>query len=155
MKILIIGGSKFIGPFIVKKLLNLGHDLTLFKRGLSNYKIPDKLKFIKGDRENLFDFKVDFKALKPDLVIDMISGYEKDASDLISVFDGIVDRIVMISSQDVYLSYGIFLGLENLKSYISSDSENAKLRTVYYPYRDKNFDEDADEWKLMNYLKKS
>lgn len=33
MKILIIGGTNFIGPFLVRHLLTMGHDVILFHRG--------------------------------------------------------------------------------------------------------------------------
>lgn len=154
MKILIIGGTKFIGPYVVKKLLNLGHDIIIFNRGLSNFEIPERVKFIKGDRKFLTDFKKQFINLKPDLVIDMIARYEKDAIDLISVFGEIVDRIVMISSQDVYRSYGVFLGTEESLPDNNPDFENSSLRTVLYPYRDKNFDKDDGKWKWQNYYEK-
>ena len=50
MKILIIGGSRFVGPLIVDKLVSKGHDVTLFNRGRikSSYK---NIKFIQGDRK--------------------------------------------------------------------------------------------------------
>ena len=33
MNILIIGGSSFIGPLVIDRLLSKGHDLTVFNRG--------------------------------------------------------------------------------------------------------------------------
>ena len=55
MKILIIGGSRFVGPLVVEKLLKKGHDVTIFNRGKiqSNY---NKVKFIQGKKlpGNLF-----------------------------------------------------------------------------------------------------
>src|SRR3989344_1108814 len=64
MKILIIGGSRFVGPLIVEKLLKNGHDLTIFNRGKikSSY---NNLNFIQGDRRNDFNIKEKF-----DVVID-------------------------------------------------------------------------------------
>ena len=64
MKILIIGGSQFLGPLIIDKLVEKGHDLTIFNRGRtkSDY---DNLKFIQGDRRNGFNIKDHF-----DVVID-------------------------------------------------------------------------------------
>ncbi|AJF62690.1 MAG: Nucleoside-diphosphate-sugar epimerase [archaeon GW2011_AR20] len=62
MKILIIGGSRFVGPLVVEKLLKKGHDVTIFNRGKiqSNY---NKVKFVQGDRRNGFNIKDKFDAV--------------------------------------------------------------------------------------------
>ena len=64
MNILIIGGSRFVGPLIIYKLIKNGHDITIFNRGKikSNY---ENIKFIQGDRRNGFNIKNNF-----DVVID-------------------------------------------------------------------------------------
>ena len=64
MKILIIGGSRFVGPLVVEKLIKRKHDITIFNRGKiqSNY---TNVKFIQGDRKNGFNIKDKF-----DVVID-------------------------------------------------------------------------------------
>jgi nucleoside-diphosphate-sugar epimerase len=64
MKILIIGGSRFVGPLIVERLLKNKHNITIFNRGKikSNY---ENVKFIQDDRRNGFNIKDKF-----DVVID-------------------------------------------------------------------------------------
>ena len=64
MKILIIGGSRFVGPLIISKLIERGHDVTVFNRGKikSEY---NNLKFIQGNRNEGFNIKERF-----DVVID-------------------------------------------------------------------------------------
>ena len=54
MKILIIGGSRFVGPLLVNLLQKKGHKLTVFNRGtiLENY--PPSIKYVKGDRDKGF-----------------------------------------------------------------------------------------------------
>ncbi len=59
MKILIIGGSRFVGPLVVNKLLEKNHDVVVFNRGKSDsekekldYK---KIQFIQGDRNEGFN----------------------------------------------------------------------------------------------------
>ena len=49
MKILIIGGTRFVGPYMVERLIKEGHELTIFNRGniKSEY---ENVSFIKGDR---------------------------------------------------------------------------------------------------------
>lgn len=55
MKILVIGGSRFVGPFLVKKLLRRKHSLTLFNRGTMKSKYQKGITFIKGDRNRGFE----------------------------------------------------------------------------------------------------
>ncbi|NPD88810.1 MAG: NAD-dependent epimerase/dehydratase family protein [Asgard group archaeon] len=75
MRVLILGGTHFLGRHFVEQALNLGYEITLFNRGKSNREIyPDVEKLI-GDRK-----KGDLESLKGrewDCVIDTI-GYMKN-----------------------------------------------------------------------------
>lgn len=50
MKILILGGTRFLGRALVEAALASGHDLTLFNRGLSNPSLYPQVHQIHGDR---------------------------------------------------------------------------------------------------------
>lgn len=63
---LIIGGSRFIGPRIVEKLLGHGYAVTVFNRGNIASTYPAGVSFVRGDRARGFPFKERF-----DVVIDM------------------------------------------------------------------------------------
>lgn len=66
MKVLIIGGSRFVGPHLIKLLLKSKHSITVFNRGTIEIKYPSSVRFIKGDRSEGFNLKEKF-----DVVIDM------------------------------------------------------------------------------------
>ena len=51
MDVLIIGGSKFLGPHLVDALLARGHSVTLFNRGRAQPSAPQGVARIAGDRE--------------------------------------------------------------------------------------------------------
>lgn len=51
MKILIIGGTRFLGRHLVNSARARGHDLTLFNRGQTNPNLFRKVKRYQGDRE--------------------------------------------------------------------------------------------------------
>ena len=51
MDILIIGGTKFLGPALVAKALASGHSVTLFNRAQSSQAVFAGVETIKGDRE--------------------------------------------------------------------------------------------------------
>ena len=51
LDILILGGSGFLGPAVVKEALRRGHRMTLFNRGKTNPHLFPDLEKIQGDRE--------------------------------------------------------------------------------------------------------
>lgn len=65
MKILVIGGSRFVGPYILDLLLKHNHEVTVFNRGQLNVNYSPKITFIQGDRTKKFGIKKKF-----DVVID-------------------------------------------------------------------------------------
>src|SRR5688572_19832884 len=75
MKILILGGTAFLGPELVEAAQQHGHELTLFNRGRTNPHVFPDLEKLRGDRDPKKDEGL--KALegrKWDAVIDT-SGY--------------------------------------------------------------------------------
>jgi len=66
MEILVIGGSRFVGPLLIEELIKKGHRITVFNRGQIKVDYPDGVIFIKGDRNSIFGIKKHF-----DAVIDM------------------------------------------------------------------------------------
>ncbi len=135
MKILIIGGTNFIGPWVVRQLVTMGHDVTLFHRGKSKAELPDNVNHIYGDRSQLHDYKSEFETLSPDVVVDMICYTESDARMLIDVSKGIARRVVAISSMDVYRAYGIILGKESGTQNVPL-TEDSALRSSLYLLKD-------------------
>ena len=149
MRILILGGTRFIGPPIVRSLFKNGHELTLFHRGKSQVELPNGVDHIIGDRQNLSDFTDQLKEFEPQLVLDMFPITEQDAKVVTNIFKGIAKRTVAISSQDVYRAYGKLIGIEDCEVIPVPLNEDAPLRKKIYPYRD-NVKEDN---KLYNYDK--
>src|SRR5438128_2503754 len=112
MRILIIGGTRFIGPHVVRRLVNEGHNLAVFHRGetevgstdldpLAKYSLST-VEHIHGERQNLPQFANQFKNFSPELVLDMTAYTEPEALDLIAVFRDLARRVVTLSSMDVY-----------------------------------------------------
>jgi nucleoside-diphosphate-sugar epimerase len=55
MKILLIGGTRFLGRHFVEHAVNAGHDITLFHRGLSGCTDFPEVEHVHGDRANDLD----------------------------------------------------------------------------------------------------
>ncbi|MEM7552557.1 MAG: NAD-dependent epimerase/dehydratase family protein [Cyanobacteria bacterium P01_A01_bin.84] len=135
MNILLIGGTNFIGPSVIRHLINMGHDVTVFHRGKTKAEFPDAVNHIFGDRSNLKSFKSEFEKLSPTVVVDMIAYTEEDATTTMNTFKGIAQRVVTISSIDVYRAYGVILGRESDVVSVPL-TEDSPLRSSYYPFRD-------------------
>lgn len=135
MRILVIGGTRFIGPAIVNLLHVTGHTVTLFHRGQSHVDGPPDLSHIHGNREHLTDFHDASARIKPDVVLDMAPATEADALAVRNTFAGIACRIVAISSSDVYRAFGVVNRTESDAPNPAPITEDAPLRRNLYPHR--------------------
>lgn len=136
MKILIIGGTNFIGPPVVHQLSAMGHEVTVFHRGKTTGDLPPGVNDIEGDRHNLAEFKSEFQRISPQVVLDMIPFTEQDARNLVNTFKGIAQRVVAISSGDVYRAYDILRRTEEGAVEPVPLTEDSPLRSRLYPFRD-------------------
>jgi len=136
MHVLIIGGTRFMGPHITKNLHAAGHMVTLFHRGQSRIELPEGVAEITGDRDELMQHARQLRPLQPDVVLDMIARTEKQAQQCVEVFAGHTRRIVVASSQDVYRSFGRVNRTEDGDVDLSELGETSPLREHLYPYRD-------------------
>ena len=55
LDVLILGGTGFLGPHMVREALRCGHNVTLFNRGRSDIHMFPDLETIIGDRDNGLD----------------------------------------------------------------------------------------------------
>src|SRR5437764_9829070 len=106
MRILVIGGTRFMGLQVVRYLSEQDHDITLFHRGQTHADLPQGVKEILGNRRPLSASASELRGLAPDVVLDMIPFSEQDAREVMNTFMGIAGRVVAISSQDVYRAFG-------------------------------------------------
>jgi nucleoside-diphosphate-sugar epimerase len=136
MRVLIIGGTGFIGSYVLRRLLGEGHSVAVFHRGQSGSDLPREALHVIGDRRRLADYCGDFDRFGPQVVLDMIPYVEEDARALMATFRGKVERVVAVSSQDVYRAYGLFLRLEEGELEPTPYDEEAPLRARLYPYRE-------------------
>ncbi len=137
MRILVVGGTRFIGRYVVEQLHQLGHDLTIFHRGQTKSNLRGGVKELLGDRKKLGDFSSEFKKFRPEVVVDMIPLSEADAAAAAEVFSGIAKRMVAISSMDVYRAYGRFTKTEPGEPDPVPLTEDSPLRESFFPYRGK------------------
>jgi nucleoside-diphosphate-sugar epimerase len=150
MRILVIGGTRFIGLAAVGELARRGHELSLFHRGVTQAVLPPGVQEISGDRRRLHASADALLATRPDAVLDMMAVVEADADDAISCFAGKLDRYIVASSIDVYLNYGRAICAEPGDPPDSPINETSPLRTRLYPYRGADPRADDDPKKLLD-----
>lgn len=137
MRILVMGGTGFIGSHVVRRLTSMGHEVTVYHRGQTEAALPPGIRHIHGDRQRLAESMIDLKLLAPDVVLDMFPYSEDDARTLMSTFAGLVHRVVAISSMDVYRAYDRLHGRESSPIDPVPLTEEAPLRRKLYPYPQK------------------
>jgi nucleoside-diphosphate-sugar epimerase len=137
MRVIVLGGTGFIGPHVVRQLAGMGHDVAVFNRGLrsAHFELPPGVDRIAGDRDHLSRYASEFRAYAPDVVLDMRPIAERDARAVADVFTGIAGRQVAISSMDVYRIYGRINGTEPGPPEPLPITEDSPLREKLYPYR--------------------
>jgi 2'-hydroxyisoflavone reductase len=127
-RILVLGGTRFLGPAVVNYAKERGHKLTLFNRGKSNPGLFPDLETLIGDRDGKLDA---LKGRQWDAVIDT-SGY--------------VPRVVKMSAELLAPNVKQYVFISSISVYAepmpSSVSEGAKLATMEDP---------ANEEVMKNY----
>jgi len=150
MKVLVIGGTRFIGAFAAKLLLNKGHEVVLFHRKKSNNAIIKGVNHIYGDFERFEEKITEIKKFNPDIVLDMIARTEKHANKLVDLCNKInCKKVVAISSGDVYRAYENIIGIKKGNIQSVPIKEEDELRTVYFPLKNFNMGKAADEYEKM------
>jgi len=114
MRILLIGGTGFIGPYVARELHDRGHDVTLFHRGQHESVLLTGLRHFRSAEAAMpvLNFPLDLVRAEFEVVIRMIPMGEADAQAAVRAFAGRTERLVALSSGDVYRAYGRFTGLE-------------------------------------------
>ncbi|HKV93353.1 MAG TPA: NAD-dependent epimerase/dehydratase family protein [Candidatus Angelobacter sp.] len=163
MKVLLIGGTGFIGPFTANALLNSGHQVTVFHRGRTS--APEGTEEILGNRQSLQDHQPEFRRQKFDVVVDFVLSSGRQAVQLMDTFRGITSRVVALSSMDVYRAWGVFYGFDSSglqELPLTEESELRTSRNIYppevlnrlraaiYPWIDEEYDKIPAEQAVLN-----
>jgi nucleoside-diphosphate-sugar epimerase len=137
MKVLLIGGTRFIGPAVVRRLAAAGHTVMVFHRGRHVSALPEGVRSVRDPRAGIpvLKFPRQLLQFEPEIVVHMIAMGERDAVAAREAFANVARRIVMVSSGDVYRAYGIFSGIESGPVEPNLLTEDSELRSVMHPYR--------------------
>lgn len=152
--ILLTGATGFLGEFVLKELLQKGHEVTCFVRKTSNLDSIKKLnvKYVYGE---LDDYNSICEALKEKkALINIASLGFGNASNIINACEEMnIMRTIFISTTGIFTklnpdSKGIRLEAERLINESSLDYTIMRPTMIYGTPKDRNM------WRLVRYLKK-
>lgn len=102
MRILIMGGTRFIGVYLTKILVDQGHEVVLFNRGNNPAPVAG-ISQIHGDRKDAAQLKEKLAGESFDAIFDNNGRELSDTQPLVEIFNGKVQHFVYVSSAGVYL----------------------------------------------------
>lgn len=136
LRILILGGTRFIGPHLIETALLAGHKVSIFNRGITvlDQNLANQVEILIGDRENNLD------ALKNrtwDVVIDNHTSLPKWVFDLSKVLKGNIGHYIFISTISVYADLSIPNTKEDAKllNYTGMDCMSETIESMHAHFR--------------------
>jgi 2'-hydroxyisoflavone reductase len=104
LRLLVLGGTRFLGRAVVDAALAGGHDITIFNRGRTNPDLFPGVEKIHGDRMQ------DLSALSRgewDAVVDVAAYFPRAVQRSIDAVRDSVDRYLFVSSISVYANQSV------------------------------------------------
>src|SRR3984957_1356287 len=102
LRILILGGTRFIGVYMTELALQRGHIVTLFNRGETNPQLFPKVEKLKGDRDGQLDA---LRGRSWDVVIDDSGFVPRHVRLTAQLLAPNVRQYLFVSSVSVYASF--------------------------------------------------
>ncbi|HEV2034835.1 MAG TPA: NAD-dependent epimerase/dehydratase family protein [Candidatus Dormibacteraeota bacterium] len=134
MRVIVLGGTRFIGRAIVDELVGAGCDLLIVHRGQLEPEGQAEAEHLHAERMDLASHRSQLAAFKPDAAVDCRALTRADAEVVVNALPSGI-RTVVISSVDVYRAFGA-LHDERETDPVPLD-EDSPVRPNRYPYRGK------------------
>jgi nucleoside-diphosphate-sugar epimerase len=134
LRVVVFGGTRFIGRAIVEELAGSGHDVLIVHRGNLEPDDMPAVRHLHAERMELGAHHDELAAFKPDAAVDCRALTRADSEAVLAALPGGL-RLVVISSLDVYRAFGA-LNDERETDPVPLD-ENSPVRPDRYPYRGK------------------
>jgi len=142
LRILVLGGTGFIGPNQVKYAVARGHKVTVFNRGRSQGEIPDEVERLYGDRNGQLEA---LKGRDWDVVIDNPTTLPRWVRDAAQILQGHARQYVFISTLSVYASWATPNMDETAPVEKLSDPDSEDTRRDYGPLK-ALAEQEAEKW---------
>jgi UDP-glucose 4-epimerase len=134
LRVVVLGGTRFIGRAIVERLAAEGHDLLIVHRGQLEPKDMPAVQHLHTDRAGLGSHRDEIVSFKPEAAIDCRALTRADAETALDALPKGL-RWIVISSLDVYRAFGAVN--EGKETDPVPLDEESPVRENRYPYRGK------------------
>lgn len=132
MRVIVFGGTRFIGRAIVEELAGAGHEVLVVHRGKLEPADMPVVEHLHVERTDLVAHRQELAAFGPDAAIDCRALTRADAETALEALPSDI-RLVVISSVDVYRAFGALN--QNLETDPVPLDETSPVRPTRYPYR--------------------
>ena len=132
MRVIVFGGTRFIGRAIVEELAAAGHDVLVVHRGNLEPDDMPPVPHLHADRMELPANRSELAAFGPEAAVDCRALTKADSEVVLDALPSGL-RLVVISSIDVYRAFGA-LNDERETDPVPLDEDSA-VRPTRYPYR--------------------
>src|ERR1700742_4477122 len=130
MRILVLGGTRFIGLALVEELLGAGHEVAIVHRGEHEPDLPDAVAHVHTPRRALLARREAIARFAPEAAVDLAAMTAADAEAALTTIDPAV-KLVVVSSIESYRAFdSIWAGTVTDAVPLSED---APLRAGPYP----------------------
>src|SRR5712692_4935020 len=102
MRILVLGGSGYVGRRITEGLVARGDEVAVVSRGILHPAVLDSAEHIRIDRQDRSAFEQAFRDRRYDAVIDIIAYEREDAESAIRALRGRIGQYLYLSTMAVY-----------------------------------------------------
>ena len=137
LRVIVLGGTRFIGRAIVEELVGAGHDVLVVHRGQLEPDDMPRVPHLHFDRSDLTEHRTELAEFRPEGAIDCRALTHADAEIALAALPADI-RLVVISSMDVYRAFGA--AIEGTETDPVPLDEDSPVRSDRYPYRGKSPD---------------
>jgi nucleoside-diphosphate-sugar epimerase len=145
MRVIVLGGTRFIGRASVEELVAHGHDVMVVHRGETEPAGWVPVQHMHVDRHHFSQVKAELAAFDPHAVLDAVALTRQDAELALAAVPEQA-RLVVLSSVDVYRAYTALL--KGVESDPVPLDEESPVRDERYPYRGQ--DRDLDDYEKLD-----
>jgi nucleoside-diphosphate-sugar epimerase len=102
VRVLVLGGSWFVGTAVVEQAVSAGYEVTVFNRGRTPARFPDGVRLVRGDREDPASLAALATHGPWDTVIDVAGSVPAVVRDSARALAAVADRYAFVSTVSVY-----------------------------------------------------